>query len=315
MADPNDPTFQTTGAPFFTTVDGVTAPDIAGDPVPLVSGDPVTVAPESGGVQSGQRAVIIAFGAGTLAVSGLDGIDPNSAGRFLTLIGCAVPGNNGTFLIDGVVGDGIAICEDAAGAFPDANSGDIAWKVSAPDDTAFPPGDPLTYLADQVDPNLVPLVLAQETDAPEGGGSEVLGPQETILDPVLEPELEGKNAPLVLGDATGVGPIELDDPQNPVREAPNSFFVVNDDPTNPAFGLNPILADGPAVQPPSIVVAESDPAVSSEDVGTGEVSYGPIEQSIAPTTLVIETDPVLASERTGTGGISYGNVNGVTFSR
>ena len=316
MADPNDPIFQTTGEPFFTTVKGVSAPDIAGDAVPLVSGDPVTVSAEVNGVQSGQRAIIRLFGGGdTVVVTGLEGLTPSSVGRQITLIGCAEPGNNGTFTISAVSGSALCAFNNPNGVFPDANSGAIAWKVAAADDTDFPPGDPLTYLADQIDPNPIPLVLAQETGAPEGGGQEILGPGLTVTDPVQDPHDEGEMDPDVAGIATGVGPVSLDDPQNPVREAPNALFVVNDDPNSLAFGLSPILADGPAVQTPGLVVTEPNPAVASEDVGTGEVQYGPIEQSIAPRTLVIETDPVLASERTGTGVVTYGNVNAVQFSR
>lgn len=345
MPFPLDPMFQETGVPFIEAPDGTTVPDNEGAPVDI-SNTPLFVAPQTNAEQSGCNATVAAFGDEALILTGLTNMAADSVGRFIvlegtnpanrgtfeilavlgktvaavhnaagvfpdtnsgatatisafasnqltltglsgltdamvgreiTLNGCANVGNNGTFQITKVLSATSCKVFDKTGSFPDANSGAISWTENVVpicwtelvDPNAFAPGDPLSNVAARA----LPLTQFQTVDGPAtGGGAEILGPQETITDPVLDPELEGKNFPRVAPTAPTTGDVVFTDPQNPVREVPSSTLLVNHDLANPAFGLQPILADGPAVQTPSIVNGGTEPAVRSEPVG-GNVLY------------------------------------------
>jgi hypothetical protein len=273
MSFPLDPTFQPSGPPFLTAPDGTTAPDQGGTEVD-VTGVPLTVAPQSNAVQTGAHATILAFGAGVLTVGGLTSISPASVGRLLTLAAAANAGNVGTFPIVAVLGPTVVQVADAGGSSPDANSGSIAW-VEALDPTAFAPGDPLTFLADQ----LTPFQLNQQTFGPaRGGGSAILPPNVNVDAPVGQPTGKG-TGPVAPTGGTG-GDVQSNS-GFPVRIVASSSLTVDRDPLSPAYGLEPSVQDGPAVSTPEPFSAVPERGASPEVLSPGGgMIYAPVSQVV-----------------------------------
>jgi hypothetical protein len=87
-------------------------------------------APISG--QTGAAATISAFSGGVSTITGLTGMTTQSVGRFLTMSGAANAGNNGTFLIITFNSATSVDISNAAGVFPDANSGALVWTERNP---------------------------------------------------------------------------------------------------------------------------------------------------------------------------------------
>jgi len=350
MPFPLDPTFQSTGAPFLTGPDGVTAPDQGGNEIDL-TGVPLTVAPASNALQAGDSATITAFAGVLLTVAGLTGMAAGSVGRSLTLngsnpgnrgtfpiaafvsptsvkvtdaggvfpdqntgiaatisafllnvvtvtgltgiqatdvgrslslLGSANPGNDGTFTILAVVDATSVKISNPAGVFPDANSGAIGWNEDiiplawseAIDPTAFAPGDPLTFLADQ----LTPFNYMEQTFGPAtGGGAVILPPNDDVDPPVGVPT--GQNTPTVPANGT-TGPVIFTDPQQPVRLQPTAELTVNLDPTSLAFGLEPIVQDGPAVRPPTPFIEVPEPGAEPSVTSGGRMIYGDVNRVV-----------------------------------
>lgn len=82
--------------------------------------------------QSGVVGTITAFAAGVTTMDGLTGMTADSVGRFLTVSGANTPGNNGTFLIITFNSATSVDIANAAGAFPDTNSGSLVWAEREP---------------------------------------------------------------------------------------------------------------------------------------------------------------------------------------
>lgn len=103
--------------------------DIAGSTTPndslIKANEPLGLGSETG--QSGSLLSIDSISGSSLTVSGLTGMADVSSGRYLTISGSANAGNNGTFLITSYISATSAVYENAAGVFPDANSGSISW--------------------------------------------------------------------------------------------------------------------------------------------------------------------------------------------
>src|SRR5579885_2519952 len=82
--------------------------------------------------QTGSAATISAFSGGVSTITGLTGMTAQSVGRFLTMSGAANAGNNGTFLIITFNSATSVDISNAAGVFPDANSGSLVWTERNP---------------------------------------------------------------------------------------------------------------------------------------------------------------------------------------
>lgn len=226
---------------------------------------------------AGTTASITAASSGNVAVSGVT-VSPADIGGEMTLSGCATTENNGTFPILTEALGTLAIIGNPAGVAPDANNGAIVWSVVERPFfwqefarlSDFAPGDPLTYVAEQI----IPLNVVNPTlGPPSGGGVEdlpVAAPVDVAQvlanpDGVLSGEFDSGLAPIVppgtapAGDGETVGPVTATDPQFPVVFAPNSEFDVNTDrdpgsgvPLSLAFGQSLTLPGGPTVQTPEV---------------------------------------------------------------
>lgn len=86
------------------------------------------------GGQAGSAASVV-LSLGITTVSGLTGITNASVLHFLTVSGCATPGNNGTFQIIAVVSATEVIVDNPSSA-TDANNGSIAWSENTNTTTA-----------------------------------------------------------------------------------------------------------------------------------------------------------------------------------
>lgn len=81
--------------------------------------------------QLGSSAILSSATYGLVTLNGLTGMSLNSVGRFITLSGAAVPGNNGTFLITSYISASSVNIINASGAL-DTNSGSISWVERLP---------------------------------------------------------------------------------------------------------------------------------------------------------------------------------------
>jgi hypothetical protein len=239
------------------------------------------VAPDT---NSGAAATISAFAGTTVTLTGLTGMRLADVGRDITLSGCGTPANNGTFPISAFIDPTSVQITNAAGVFPDANSGAISWTedvipvswIEAIDPAAFPPGDPLSTLVDEI----VPLNYMQATfGPPRGGGSAILPVNAEVDAPVGQPT--GENDP-VLPTAGTRGPFSYVDPQQPVRLQPTAELTVNLDPNSLAFGQAPVMTDGPAVRPPEVLIRVPEPGAvpSAPTPSDGGIIYGDLNKVV-----------------------------------
>lgn len=260
--------------------------------------NPAGVFPDT---HNGTTAVIDAVTDGDVAVSGV-AVGPEDVGGQMTLSGCATPANNGTFPILSQGLGIVAVLQNPAGVFPDANSGAITWEVverpffwiEIERLTDFAPGDPLSYCAEQV----IPLNVVNPTPggAPTGGGVDEL-PEEAPVDaaqvlanadPVDSGEMAGSTAPIVrpgtapAGSGATVGDVTATDPTFPVVFAPNSEFDVNTErdpgsgtPLSLAFGQSLTLPESPQVQTPEVNTPVVEPGVQRALNTSGRFVYPP----------------------------------------
>ena len=85
------------------------------------------------GPRAGAVASITAVSAGSVTVTGLTGMSLNDIGRFIAISGAATAANNGSFRIAAYVSGTSVKYTNAAGVFPDVNSGAISWSTLTAD--------------------------------------------------------------------------------------------------------------------------------------------------------------------------------------
>lgn len=79
-------------------------------------------------INSGSAATITAFASPNLSIGGLTGQSAASVGTLLSIRGAAIAGNNGVFRVNSNTGATSDVVTNAAGYFPDPNSGALEWE-------------------------------------------------------------------------------------------------------------------------------------------------------------------------------------------
>jgi hypothetical protein len=248
------------------------------------------VAPDTIGAAGATTATASAPVNGRVTLTGLADFLPSFIGRTITLSNCVTAANNGAYVILAVLSATSVQISSSAATFPDIGLGPgITWTLDVVPSTwseavnpaEFPPGDPLTNVAERqyiplnivqdvtgpptfadYEPLLGPLVKAPPPDAPTIIKGIVYAPLVSSLSPpsvgppVNPPGFNtgGVNEkPTAIYGTLGAGRIQVNDlqnrprifptPQGPLLPGPPTGFKREklDDPQNPVRFSDPAL--------------------------------------------------------------------------